>query len=164
MFSLSRALDDIAAGHRVMPFTDWPQANIKSPSNGYNFPTDEVIEAFGRLTATGMPFEFECGNSEDAMFKKAVGNKPDAATDFWNRPANENPAHLMHDVQWNVSKTAEVGAVKVAVQGLNPEAVLKRDKISFVTALVKCMKLPETSPLMPLGMPPLPWSLLSLSP
>ena len=126
MFSLSRVMDDIAAGHRVMPFTDWPKANIKSPSNGYNFPTDEVIEGFRRLAATGMPFELLSGNIEDAMFGKAQGKRPDAATDLWNRPANENPANLMHDVQGTISKPAEVGDVQVTVQGLNPKAVLKK--------------------------------------
>lgn len=106
-FLPERVMNDIDAGHHVMPFFNWTIAGEKL-GGGYGVPWSLVEPAFKRIAAAGLPFEFEAGNIEDAMFGSA-----EVAARYWNRPMAENPAHIRADVR------AKTGAAQTAVTGVS---------------------------------------------
>ena len=111
-FPLDRVLDDIAAGHRVMPFLGWPHDNT-GPNNWFEA-TDTFQHGFRRLAAAKLPFEFEAGNIEAGMMKEAV---PDG------KPS-DHPAFI--DQHWSLTTTAPAAkdAKALAVKGLPAKATL----------------------------------------
>ena len=125
LFNLDRVLDDIDAGHYIMPFLDWPKANIVATNKvGFITPTETLVTQFKRLAATKMPFDLECGNFEDAMFQSTT--KRDAAEEFWNRPAKNNPAFLDNALKGTIAETTSVGATSVKVKGFAPNTVFTK--------------------------------------
>ena len=121
-FLPERVMDDIDAGHHVMPFLNWTIAGEKL-GGGYAVPWSLVEPAFRRIAAAGLPFEFECGNIEDAMFGSG-----EVAARYWHRPMAENPAHIRADVQ---AKTAAAltGAAEVASTGWQPgKEIMKKGR------------------------------------
>jgi hypothetical protein len=108
-FLPERLMNDIDAGHHVMPFLNWTIAGEKL-GGGYGVPWSLVEPAFRRMSDAGLPFEFECGNIEDAMFGEAAGKR--TADRYWHRPMAENPAHIRADIQGK-SAAAQTGAAEV---------------------------------------------------
>jgi hypothetical protein len=113
-FTMSRVMDDIDKGHRVMPFMGWP----RKPGGGYAENYQEFLAGFQRLAATGLPFEIEAGNIEDAMFSKG------SAELFWHRIAKENPAHISAGFM-TLAGPAAAGEKRLLLTGLKPDAKFK---------------------------------------
>ncbi len=107
-FPLSRLLDEIEAGHRIFPFFSWPSGGQWSE------PLPQLEASFARLAAAGLPFEVACGNIEDAMFG--------AAERYWQKPMEQNPAHIRADVQGAATAAAAAGATVVVASGWTPAA------------------------------------------
>ena len=120
-FLPERLMNDIDAGHHVMPFLNWTIAGEKLSGGGYSLPWSVVEPAFKRIAAAGLPFEFEAGNIEDAMFGSV-----EVAARYWNRPMAENPAHIRADVQAKTG-AAQTAATEVSSSGWQPgKEVLKK--------------------------------------
>jgi hypothetical protein len=117
-FPLDRVLDDIAAGHRVMPFMGWPHA--KAGPGGYYEATDSLMRGFRRLAAAKLPFEIEAGNIEGAIF--GPGDAP--LPPYVHRPAAENAAFLANGPVIELTAAAEAGTKSLAAKGLGANAVL----------------------------------------
>ena len=133
-FPIDRVLDDIAAGHRVMPFLGWPHANC-GPNSWFEA-TGTFQHGFRRLAAAKLPFEFESGNIEDAMLNKAVPN---------GKPA-ENTAFI--DKNWRLTTTAPVvkDAKTLAVKGLPAKGTLDVSWLLFSTSgMSRLMAAPATA-------------------
>lgn len=118
-FTLERVLDEIEAGHHIMPFMGWPR-----PGGAYFEPFEQLEASFHRLAASGMPFEFEAGNIEDGMFTSSGGK--DGAEALWNRPARENPAHLDSRVRGRLSEAAGAETSALSVEGFPAEQRLTK--------------------------------------
>ncbi|MEI8229134.1 MAG: hypothetical protein WCH77_12865 [Planctomycetota bacterium] len=120
-FSPGRVMDDIDAGHHVMPFLDWGYITAKK-----SLPDLETV--MKRIAAAGLPFEIEPGNIEDVMFGTNWNGKINNADRYWHRPMAENPAHIRADV---LAKTAaaQAGAAEVASKGWQPgKEILKKGR------------------------------------
>ncbi len=99
LFNLKRVMDDVDAGHYLMPFIAWPAPVDRDYFQGWN----TMEPAFKRLAQAGLPFEVEAGNIEDHMFV----NNPDPD---WNRPMAENPANIRADMSGKVQAAVAAGA------------------------------------------------------
>jgi hypothetical protein len=106
-FLPDRVMDDIDAGHHVMPFLSWL---VSEKGGGYSVSWPDTESGLKRIAAAGLPFEIVAGNLEDAMFGK-IG-KINNADRYWHRPMAENPAHIRSDVQGK-SAAAQAGAAEV---------------------------------------------------
>jgi hypothetical protein len=93
-FLPDRLMDDIDAGHHVMPFLSWL---VSEKGGGYSVSWPDTESGLKRIAAAGLPFEIVAGNLEDAMFGK-IG-KINNADRYWHRPMAENPAHIRADIQ-----------------------------------------------------------------
>jgi len=109
-FHLDRLLDEIDAGHHILPFVNW---NI-GEGGGYTVTAAALEPGFRRLARTGLPFEFVAGNLEDEMFAT-----PESAARYWHLPMEENPAHIRADNLGVAAKTAP-GASVVRTSGWAP--------------------------------------------
>jgi hypothetical protein len=119
-FLPERLMNDIDAGHHVMPFLNWLIAGEKL-GGGYGVPWMLMEPALKRMAQAGVPFEFECGNIEDAMFGSGT-----VAARYWHRPMAENPAHIRADVQAKAG-AAHTGAAAVNCRGWQPgQEILKK--------------------------------------
>jgi hypothetical protein len=139
-FTIARVLDDIAAGHKVMPFLGWPRANAKG---GYFEPTEQVVESFRRLAASKLPFEMEAANIEDAML--VVGNRMDPADLVWHQPAATNPAFLDLEQQGEIAVVAEAGATTVRVRGMMSKTALEKGASVLLDSLGRVFLLAEAA-------------------
>ena len=111
-FTIDRVLDDIAAGHRVMPFMGWPHASMGP--NYYFEETASFQHGFRRLAAAKMPFEIEAGNIEGAMLGNGIPMaKPEV-----------NPAFIDQNLRLTVTAAAAKDAKAVAVKGFAANATL----------------------------------------
>jgi hypothetical protein len=123
-FLPERLMNDIDDGHHVMPFLNW---NISEKGGGYTVSWPDTELALKRMAQAGLPFEFECGNIEDAMF--GGGNQAAPATvaaRYWNRPMAENPAHIRADIQAKTG-VADKGSTGVNSSGWQPgKEILKK--------------------------------------
>ena len=120
-FSPGRVMDDIDAGHHVMPFLDWGYITAKK-----SLPDLESV--MKRIAAAGLPFEIEPGNIEDVMFGTNWNGKINNADRYWHRPMAENPAHIRADVQAKTA-AAQAGAAEVASKGWQPgKEILKKGR------------------------------------
>ena len=139
-FTIARVLDDIAAGHKVMPFLSWPRANSKG---GYFEPTDQMIAGFRRLAAARLPFEMAAGNIEDAMF--VISNRKDPADRFWHQPASTNPAFLDMGQHGEIAEAAEAGATRIRVRGLKSQTALEQGAAMLIDSLGRVHLLAEAA-------------------
>ena len=125
-FLPGRVMDDIDAGHHVMPFLDWTyiMAEKKWP---------DVESAMKRIAAAGLPFEIEPGNIEDTMFGMSFNGKTNYSDRYWHRPMAENPAHIRADMQGK-SVAAQSGAAEVRTSGWptgDPKAKMQKKYVIF---------------------------------
>ncbi len=111
-FTIDRVLDDIAAGHRVMPFLGWPHAAMGP--NYYFEETASFQHGFRRLAAAKLPFEIEAGNIEGAMLGNGI---PLTKLEV-------NPAFIDQNLRLTVTTAAAKDAKVVAVKGFAANAVL----------------------------------------
>ena len=118
LFSLDRVLDDIAAGHRVMPFFGWPNAGA-----GPNYYFEEVNSfqhGFRRLAAAKLPFEIEAGNIEAGMF----GVNDSAIPAYAHQPPETNPAFIDAAFRLTTTAVADKDAKTLSVNGFAANATL----------------------------------------
>jgi hypothetical protein len=114
-------MDDIDAGHHVMPVLDWGYITAKK-----SLPDLESV--MKRIAAAGLPFEIEPGNIEDVMFGTNWNGTINNADRYWHRPMAENPAHIRADVQAKTA-AAQAGAAEVASKGWQPgKEILKKGR------------------------------------
>ena len=127
-FLPDRVMDDIDAGHHVMPFLSWL---VSEKGGGYFVSWPDTESGLKRIAAAGLPFEIVAGNLEDAMFGK-IG-KINNADRYWHRPMAENPAHIRADVQGK-SAAAQTGAAEVQTSGWptgDPKATQRTKYVIF---------------------------------
>lgn len=124
-FTIDRVLDDIAAGHRVMPFLGWPHAS--AGPNSYNEETASFQRGFRRLAAAKLPFEIEAGNIEVAMLQRSGWPEP---AEGWPVPAYAHqrpathPGFIVHGFSLKTTAVAAKDGKTLVVNGFAANASL----------------------------------------